>query len=391
MTDPTLRQALISACALLRPPPETSLAAWADANRIVPTSTSATPGRWRTAAQPAAFGPMAAVTDPATHTITVMAATQTVKSELILNSAGYFIAADPSAILIVQPTQSAAEAFAKERFSAMVASTPVLRALVPTPASRLGDSTITHRSFPGGALNFVGANAPTDLASRPVRIVCLDEIDKYPPSAGNEGDPLKLAEERASTYRNIGRSKSIRTCSPTDKATSRIAREYGFSDQRRLYVECPHCTHAQVLTWKSVDFQGAGGHEPGKAGICCEECGVKWTERERKDALSALEYAPAFGWRQTARFTCCDDFKLHPHGMIMGDLFASIAASGPPIVATRDSMYQSSILYGTAFRTWSASSLRPAKTARCFENGPTRRWLKYGRQKAAAILTYRGC
>jgi phage terminase large subunit GpA-like protein len=238
---------------------------------------------------------MAAVVEPDTHTVTVMASTQTVKSELLLNCAGYFIEADPSAILFVQPTQGAVESFSKERFSPMIASTPCLKALVATPASRLSDATITHRSFLGGAIDFVGANAPTDLASRPKRVCLLDEIDKYPASAGNEGDPLALAQERLSTYKNIGRSKCVRTCSPTDKSTSRIAREYGFSDMRKLYVECPHCNYAQTLKWKNVDFKSASGHAPETAGMVCEECGVKWSERERREALAALEFAPAYG------------------------------------------------------------------------------------------------
>jgi len=138
-----------------------------------------------------------------------------------------------------------------------------------------------------------------------MRIILADEIDKFPPSAGCEGDPLRLGEERASTYKNIGRSLCVRTCSPTDRSTSRIFREFGFSDMRKLFVECPHCNYAQTLKWKNVDFKSADGHAPETAGMVCEECGVKWSERERREALAALEFAPAYGWRQTANFTCC--------------------------------------------------------------------------------------
>jgi phage terminase large subunit GpA-like protein len=305
MIDARLRQALIGSSALLRPPPATTLIEWADSYRQVPSGTSASPGRWRTSAQPSAYGPMSAVVEPDTHTVTVMASTQTVKSELLLNVCGYYIAADASAILLIRPTQGDAESFSKERFAPMVACTPVLRALVATPRSRLADATITHRSFPGGSLDIVGSNSPTDLASRPKRIILADEIDKFPPSAGSEGDPLKLGEERASTYKNIGRSLCVRTCSPTDRSTSRVFREFGFSDMRKLYVECPHCNYAQTLKWKNVDFKSADGHAPETAGMVCEECGVKWSERERREALAALEFAPAYGWRQTANFTCC--------------------------------------------------------------------------------------
>jgi hypothetical protein len=55
------------------------------------------------------------------------------------------------------------------------------RSLWSSPSS--SENTITHKSYAGGSLDFVGANSPTDLASRPKRIILSDEIDKYPPSA----------------------------------------------------------------------------------------------------------------------------------------------------------------------------------------------------------------
>jgi phage terminase large subunit GpA-like protein len=160
---------------------------------------------------------MDAVTRADTHTVTIMAATQVLKTEFLINVCSYYIAQDPAAILFVQPTQGVAEDFSKERFAPTVEITPQLRDLVDPPRSRNSSNTITHKDFPGGSLDFVGANSPTDLASRPKRIILCDEIDKYPISAGSEGDPLKLAEERASTYRALGRAKFVRTCSPTIK------------------------------------------------------------------------------------------------------------------------------------------------------------------------------
>jgi phage terminase large subunit GpA-like protein len=252
---------------------------------------------------------MAAMTDPDTHTVSVMAGTQVVKTEFLINIAGYFIHQDPSPILFVQPTQGAAQAFSKERFAPTIEVTPALRDLVQPPRSRDSENTITHKLYPGGSLDFVGANSPTDLASRPKRIILCDEIDKYPPSAGAEGDPLKLAEERASTYHALGRAKFARTCSPTVEGASRIAREYDASDKRRCFIACPHCSFEQVLGWAHVrwDRDPAGAHLPDSAAIACENCGVIWTERDRNTALDALAEAPGYGWRQTREFSCCGE------------------------------------------------------------------------------------
>lgn len=256
---------------------------------------------------------MDAVTRADTYTVTIMAGTQVLKTEFLINVCSYYVAQDPAAILFVQPTQGVAEDFSKERFAPTVEITPQLREVVEPPRSRNSNNTISHKEFPGGSLDFVGANSPTDLASRPKRIILCDEIDKYPISAGSEGDPLKLAEERASTYRALGRAKFVRTCSPTIKGMSRIGREYAVSDQRRLYITCPHCDHAQTLSWANVrwDREEGGQHLPQTAAIVCGSesggCGSVWSERDRVIALDAMATAPGYGWRQTALFACCGE------------------------------------------------------------------------------------
>ena len=68
----------------LAPPPKLSLIEWADSYRQVAARTSATPGQWRTSTQPAAYGPMAAISEPDTHTVSIMAGTQILKSEVLL-------------------------------------------------------------------------------------------------------------------------------------------------------------------------------------------------------------------------------------------------------------------------------------------------------------------
>lgn len=256
---------------------------------------------------------MKAVTERDTHTISLMAATQVVKSELCLNAAFRYIHIDPSPILFVQPTQGAAEAFSQERFAPTLAATPVLRELVARARSRDSENKIDHKAYPGGAIDFVGANSPVDLASRPKRIIILDEIDKYPLSAGAEGDPVKLAEERASTYHDVGRAKFIRACSPTEERTSRIGREYAASDRRRCFIACPHCGFEQILSWANVvwDKDQTGANLAETAGILCQgpDCGAVWSDAERRRALEALEFVPDNGWRQTKEFSCCGEVQ----------------------------------------------------------------------------------
>lgn len=71
----------------------------------------------------------------------------------------------------------------------------------------------------------VGANSPSSLASRPIRILLADEIDRYPATAGNEGDPLLLAGKRLATFWN---KKEVCVSTPTIKETSRIEELFAF-------------------------------------------------------------------------------------------------------------------------------------------------------------------
>jgi phage terminase large subunit GpA-like protein len=70
-------------------------------------------------------------------------------------------------------------------------------------------------------------------------LLFLDEVDAYPPSADDEGEPVALAEARTRTF--SWRRKVFLASTPTIKGLSVIEREFEASDQRRYFVPCPHC------------------------------------------------------------------------------------------------------------------------------------------------------
>src|ERR1700675_2905904 len=88
---------------LWKPPPRLTLVEWSDRFRRVAAKTSASPGIWKTSSQPVCFGPMTAILDHDTSVVSIMAGTQILKTEFLLNVAAYFIHQDPSPILFVQP------------------------------------------------------------------------------------------------------------------------------------------------------------------------------------------------------------------------------------------------------------------------------------------------
>ena len=101
------------------------------------------------------------------------------------------------------------------------------------------------KSFPGGTLTLVGANASSGLASTPIRYAFPDEMDRYPQDVDHEGDPVELIRTRTETYSVI--RKLFFPCTPTELGLSRVSRRYDESDQRLYFIRCPLCGHMAPL------------------------------------------------------------------------------------------------------------------------------------------------
>lgn len=307
-SDPSALEALEAGLALarkavLRPPPTIDLPTWADRYRHLSTSSGAVGGRWRTSRVEVARGPMMAVTEKGVRRITVMTCTQLLKTSLLENVIGYYMHLDPCPMLLTEPKDESVEAFSKERLVPMVRSSPELAKLMKETRTRVSSDTLRFKSFPGGFLALGSAGSPSNLAMRAIRVVLLDEIDKY--ESTKEGDPIRLAEERTSTFTTS--ALSIRACSPTWEETSRIYRSYREGDMRVPYTDCPHCG-----TWIALDFfkhvqwekTDEGEHIAETAAIYCDACGAQWSEAER---LRAVTNEGRIQHRQTRPFFCCGE------------------------------------------------------------------------------------
>jgi len=224
---------------------------------------------------------MDTVADPTIETIVIMSSAQVGKTEIINNIVGYFIDRDPAPMMVLQPTVDMAKTWSHDRLAPMVRDTPCLKELIADNKSRASSNTLFHKSFPGGHITMTGANSPTGLASRPIRVVCCDEVSRYPQSAGAEGDPVNLIRKRATTFHN---RKIILTSTPTLKGACRIEQEFSISDRRYFNVPCPHCDHAQRLQWANVQWPEG---KPSAAVMVCKECGGVIEDKHKPKMLRA--------------------------------------------------------------------------------------------------------
>lgn len=258
------------AWSLFRPPPKQTVSEWADAERRLSAEAADEPGPWRTDRAPFQRGIMDALSERGVTTVVVMKSAQVGATEAILNFLGWAIHRSPGPIMVLQPTVEMAEAFSKDRLDPMIRDTPAIRRRIYTRRSKEGGSNILHKKFRGGHVTMTGANSPAQLASRPIRFLCSDEPDRYPPSAGKEGDPLDLARKRTTTFH---RRKILIVSTPTIAGQSRIEKEFAASDQRYYLVPCPECGEFQRLRWANVHWNVDAEDQPSDVRYQCEECG----------------------------------------------------------------------------------------------------------------------
>jgi phage terminase large subunit GpA-like protein len=153
-----------------------------------------------------------------------------------------------------------------------------------------------HKKFAGGHISIVGSNSASGLASRPIRILLMDEVDRYEASAGAEGSPVSLAIARTKTFSN----RKIFLCStPTIKGLSAIETAFEESDKRYYEVPCPECDHYQVLKWKNVVWDD---DKPETASYACEDCGSVIDESKKQWMLKHGRWTPTAESVNTAGF-----------------------------------------------------------------------------------------
>ena len=273
----------------LRPEQPLTVSEWADKHRRLSSKASAEPGPWRTNRTPYLKEPMDCLSTTSTvQRVVMMFAAQTGKTECGSNWLGYVIAHAPGPMLLVQPTVEMAKRLSKQRLESLITETPCLSERIAPSRSRDSGNTMFSKEFAGGMMLLTGSNSAVGLRSTPCRYIFCDEIDAFPADVDGEGDPVSLAEKRATTF---ARRKILLTSTPTVKDFSRIEAEYERSDQRRFYVPCPCCDAMQWLKWPQLKWEK---NDPATAAYECEVCRERFAEIHKPAMLRRGE------WRATA-------------------------------------------------------------------------------------------
>ena len=276
----------------LAPPPSFSVTTWSESRRVLSGKDSSEPGPYRVARTPYAREPMDCLSQHSLiEEVVLMWGAQTSKTTIGSNWLGYLVDCNPGPVMIVQPTIDMAKRYSRQRLAPMIEESPVLRRKVRENRSRDDANTTLLKEFAGGFMAVAGANSAAGLRSMPVRDLFLDEIDGYPLDVDGEGDPIKLAEARQSTF---SRRKRLLTSTPTTKDFSRIETRFLASDRCRFHVPCPHCRVSQPLEWGADQPHGIkwdrhpdGRAMPDTVRYVCRGCGAEIREHHKPAMLAA--------------------------------------------------------------------------------------------------------
>lgn len=278
----------------LQPPENLTVSEWAEKYRMLDSKTSAMPGPWRNEKTPYLREIMDEFINYDTEEIIFCKPSQVGGTEAMQNMFGYVIQQDPSPTLIVYPTDTLAESISKNRLEPMIRASKPLRKLYNE-----NESSKLELQFEGMYLSLNGANSPSALASKAIKYLFLDEVDKYPGASKKEADPIRLARERTKTFTN--QRKIYMTSTPTLQTGHIWQALQGADIEKHYFVPCPHCGEYIELKFSNLRFPSGddldNSERADMAVYVCQECGCKITDQDRDNMIRYGE------WREVRRNT----------------------------------------------------------------------------------------
>ncbi len=278
-----------------RPDPELRVDEWAEEFMILPKS-GPQPGPFRfDRSYPARRVHQVLSPSHPCKRVVAKVASQMFKTQTALNWIGALIHRKPRNILALEPTDTLVKRFSA-RVSTMIRNVPELRERVAAAKSRDSRNTVQAKDFLGDATLYMNtAGSAANLAEVSAPFIYVDEIDRLELNVDDEGDPVELAEARATQYAND--CKFFYTSSPSVEGFSKVDELYAMGTQEQYHVPCPHCGHLHVLELENFRYQ----RDPDtgymdRAWFVCPECGSEIDEHHKTSMLRDVEAGGQARW-----------------------------------------------------------------------------------------------
>ncbi len=230
-----------------RPREQMTGSMWAERYRVLTSVTSSVTGPWQSSLFKVSEGVLNAVTNDNVAEVAWCSGTQNSKTETILNALGYLIHQTPAPVMVVYPEKDDCKSMSDIRVADMIDNARdgiLVKRIEMTDRRR----NVFSVPFVGGILSFAWATNVNKLASKPVKYIFLDEIDKYQNIKGH-GSPLALVRERQKAFPH---SKIFMASSPTYEEGA-IWQAVSESDYVfKYHTPCPHCDSSIIFNYEQV-------------------------------------------------------------------------------------------------------------------------------------------
>lgn len=272
--------------ATLKKPEKITVSQWAEKYRILDESSNFA-GKWSNSITPYLAGIMDTFNDPYVQEINFVKPTQVGGTEAMLNMIGWVVMQDPSPTMIIYPTDDLAKDTSNDRIKPSLTKTKEINErFFPNSSKEL------RLKFRGMTIYLRGAGSPSKLASKSIKYLMFDEIDKMDGASKKEASPYNLAKERTRTFIY---SKKIYTCSTPTLKTNYVWQIHEEAEvQRNFFVPCLHCGEYMTLKFKQIKFPTEEGmkidERVSKAAYVCEKCGCLISDKDKIKMLKRGEW-----------------------------------------------------------------------------------------------------
>ncbi len=262
---------LILARAVAPDEDDTSIAAWAEGNLVIPAEANTSrPGPLSWDGFEYCLEPLEKLhfDDPCVRVI-ICASAQSAKSNIGVVWVAWIIVKRPRPIGLGVPSGPKAQSFNSKKLQPVIDKTPELRARVVPPSSRdERASTTRQKNYPGGSLTIFSAGSVNDLQSESFGALWLTETPNFLADIGGRGSPIVQARGRMDGWEAVG-TKELHESTPGEEGACPVSAELAAGDHRLWYMPCPHCGDFGVWEWEDFVVPADASEEPHVVQPCC--------------------------------------------------------------------------------------------------------------------------
>ena len=261
---------------------------WAEKYRVLDESSNLS-GKWSNAVTPYLVDIMNTLNAPNIRETYLCKGSQLGGTEVLINMLCYMVSEEPGPTMIVYPSDDLAKDISNDKLKPAFRLIPKVKRIFYENSSKE-----LRLKFKTATVYLRGAGSPSKLASKAIKYLFFDEIDKMGGASKKEASPYNLAMERIKTYKS---QSKVYACSTPTLKSNYIWQLHDKADEvREYFVPCPHCGVYQRLEFKNITFdkdesKELSPYDRAKTAVyICPECGCEILDKDKPKMLKQGEW-----------------------------------------------------------------------------------------------------